>query len=85
MMTESEIYRGLQHVFETVFRRRDIRLTPELTAADVPGWDSFRYVSIIMATEEYFRIKFPRSDIDDLKNIGDLAHAVERNVRESTI
>jgi len=79
-MTESEIYRGLQHVFETVFRRRDIRLTPELTAADVPGWDSFRYVSIIMATEAYFGVKFLGSDIDDLKNIGDLAQSVARKI-----
>jgi hypothetical protein len=37
-MTEVEIYNGLQSVFDTVFRRRDIKLTPELSAADVPGW-----------------------------------------------
>ena len=77
-MTEDEIYNGLQSIFDSVFRRRDIRLTPELTGADVPGWDSFRYVSIIMATEEYFGIKLLGSDIDDLKNIGDLVHAVAR-------
>jgi acyl carrier protein len=75
-MTEAEIYGGLQTVFDAVFRRQDIKLTPELTAADVPGWDSFRYVSLIMATEQHFNIEFLGSDIDDLKSIGDLARAV---------
>ncbi len=75
-MTETEIYDGLQSIFDGVFRRQDIKLTPELTAADVPGWDSFRYVSLIMATEQHFNIQFLGPDIDDLKNIGDLARAV---------
>jgi acyl carrier protein len=75
-MTETEIYDGLQSVFDSVFRRRDIKVTPELTAAHVPGWDSFRYVSLIVATEEYFRIKFLGPDIDELNNIGDLAQAI---------
>jgi acyl carrier protein len=75
-MTETDIYNGLQSVFDDVFRRRDIKLTPQLSAADVPGWDSFRYVSLIMATEQHFNVKFLGPDIDDLKNIGDLARAV---------
>jgi len=53
-------------------------LTRELTAAQVPGWDSFRYVSLIMATEERFHIKFTDDDIDGLKNVGDLMDAVAR-------
>jgi acyl carrier protein len=78
-MNEPEIYRGLQHVFDSVFRRRDMPLRPELTAANVPGWDSFRYVSLIVATEEHFGIKFLGSEIDDLRNIGDLAQLVARH------
>jgi acyl carrier protein len=80
-MTEGEVYRGLQTVFDSVFRRRDITLTPDLSAADVPGWDSFRYVSLIMETEEHFGIKFLGPDIDELKNIGDLAQAVALKLR----
>jgi len=82
-MNEIEIYDGLQSVFNSVFKRHDIKLTPDLTAANVPGWDSFRYISLIMATEEFFGFKFLGSDIDDLKDIGDLARAVARNLGES--
>jgi acyl carrier protein len=75
-MTEAEIYQQLQSVFNAVFRRQDIKLTPELAAADVPGWDSFRYISLIMATEKHFHTKFQGPEIDDLKNIGDLVRAI---------
>jgi acyl carrier protein len=75
-VTEVDIYIGLQRVFDSVFRRHDIKLTAGLTADQVPGWDSFRYVSLIMATEEYFGIKLQGADIDELQNIGDLVHVV---------
>jgi acyl carrier protein len=75
-MNETEIYAGLEVIFKSVFRRTDIKLSPDLTAADVPGWDSFRYVSIIVAAEEYFSMKFDGTDIDEFKNIGDLVYAI---------
>jgi len=79
-MTDNDLYAGLQTIFNTVFRRA-VPITPELTAKDVPGWDSFRYISIIAATEEHFGIKFLDTDIDDLRNVGDLAEAVKRRVQ----
>lgn len=77
-MTEEDIYTGLQQVFDTVFGRQDLKLTPELSAGDVPGWDSFKQVDLLMATEEFFQIKFDTPDVDELENIGDLVEAVGR-------
>jgi acyl carrier protein len=77
-MTEPDIYAGLQRVFNAVFKRSDITITPALSAKDVPGWDSFRYVSMIVAAEKHFRIKLTGDDIDELNNIGDLAQVIAR-------
>jgi acyl carrier protein len=79
-MTPEDIERELQPIFATVFRRPDIVVRPAHTAADVPGWDSFRYVSLIMAIEERFGIKFSDGDIDELQNVGDLIDAIGRRV-----
>lgn len=79
-MTEQDIYDGLRIVFEAAFRRTGMTLTPDMTAADVPGWDSFRYVSLIIGTEELFSIKFNGADLDELNNVGDLANAVARKL-----
>lgn len=76
-MNDAEIYQGLDGIFAQVFRRR-IELKPELTAKDVAGWDSFRFISIIMATEKHFGIKLPRADLDNLSTVGDLVRAIAR-------
>lgn len=72
-MTEDEIYPTLNEIFNGIFQRRDIVLKPELTAADIPGWNSFKYIDIIMAAEERFAIRLETDEIDGLENIGDLA------------
>jgi acyl carrier protein len=79
-MSPADIAHEMQGIFETVFRRKDIVVRRDLTAADVPGWDSFRYVSLIMDIEEHFNIKFTDEEIDALKNVGDLIDAVARRI-----
>lgn len=67
MATEAEIYADLTEIFHDVFMRDDIRLTPELTAKGVPGWDSFKQIEIIMASEEKWGIKFNTRKLDALR------------------
>ncbi len=80
-MSDAEIYAVLDGIFARVFRRH-IDLHPALTAKEVPGWDSFRFVSIIMATEEHFHIKLPADDLDDLANVGDLVRIIAKQVND---
>ncbi len=77
MATEAEIYRALGEVFADVFMRDDITLTPSLTAKDVKGWDSFKQIEIIMASEEKWGIKFNTRELDALRCVGDLAKMIE--------
>lgn len=73
MATEAEIYKGLNEIFSDVFMRDDLTLTPTLTAKDVKGWDSFKQIEIIMASEERWGIKFNTRELDALRSLGDLA------------
>ena len=77
MATESEIYGSLTEIFHDVFLRDDLTLTPELTAKQVQGWDSFKQIEIIMACEEKWGIKFNTRELDSLRCVGDLARLVE--------
>jgi acyl carrier protein len=76
MATEAEIYVVLTEIFSDVFMRDDLDLTPALTAKDVMGWDSFKQIEIIMATEERFGIKFNTRELDSLLSVGDLVKAI---------
>ena len=73
MPTEPEIYGALTEIFHDVFMRDDLVLKPELSAKDVQGWDSFKQIEIIMATEERFGMKFTTRELDSLQCVGDLA------------
>ena len=76
MATEADIYSGLTEIFHDVFMRDDITLSPELTAKQVQGWDSFKQIEIIMASEEKWGIKFNTRELDSLRCVGDLAKMV---------
>ncbi len=79
-MNQDQIYKGLQEIFEKTFKRTDILVAPTLSAKDVPGWDSFRQISLIIATEEHFGIRFLDAELDKLHNIGDLVDIVAKRL-----
>jgi acyl carrier protein len=72
----TEVYGKLTEIFQDIFMRDDLTLTPELTAKDVPGWDSFKQIEIIIAVEEAYQIRFRTKDLDSLHNVGDLARTI---------
>lgn len=76
MVTETEIYIALTEIFRDVFNRGDLELAPDLSASDLPGWDSFKQIEIIVATEERFAIRVTTRQMDSLKNVGDLVRIV---------
>lgn len=75
-MSEAQIYAELGEIFRDVFLTDDIELRPELSAKDVPGWDSFKQIDIILAVEEKYRIKFNTRELDSLQNVGDLVRVI---------
>ena len=78
-MTDStKIYADLTEIFNDVFMVDDMKLTPELTAKDVKGWDSFKQIEIMVSVEERFNIKLSTREIDSLKNVGDLADVIAK-------
>ena len=81
MPTEEIVYTELTEVFHDVFMRDDIVLSPGLTAKQVQGWDSFKQIEIIMASEEKWRIKFNTRELDSLLSVGDLAKMIVAKTR----
>ena len=67
----------LTDVFRDVFSDDALNLTRETTAADVPEWDSLMHVTLIVAVEKSFGIRFKSSEVSGLKNVGELADLVE--------
>ena len=79
-MDETNIYSALQDIFRDILDDDDIVLTATTSAADIPEWDSFNHVNIIVASEMRFGVKFRAAELDDLKNVGDFVALVQQKI-----
>lgn len=75
-MTENQVIEKLTTIFQKVFKKNDIQITREMTAADVNGWDSLSHVEMIANVEKEFSIKFKMKDVIKMKNVGDLIDTI---------
>ena len=84
-MTDGEIYEQLTEIIRDVLMNFDLVLTPDLTANEVEGWNSFKMIEIILAVESHFGMKVRSKELDELENVGDLVALVRKaNPAEST-
>jgi acyl carrier protein len=79
-MTTAEIFSKLTDILRDVFDDDQLVAVPQMTAADVEGWDSLSNLRLIMTTERTFQVKFSAADIGKLKNLGELATLIERKL-----
>jgi acyl carrier protein len=75
-MTGHDTFAGVAEIIRDVVGPPDLALTPETTAEDVEGWDSFNHINIVVALEQRFGIKFHTAEIEELRNVGDLVALV---------
>ncbi|GAW67874.1 acyl carrier protein [Geoanaerobacter pelophilus] len=71
-----ELKEQLNEIFCEVFDDDDIRISEEMTANDVDGWDSLSHVNLIVSIESEFNIRFSQKELLTFKNVGDLLNAI---------
>lgn len=76
-MNEAQIYAQLTEIFADVFDEDSIKVTPELAAKDVDGWDSLAHIRLMLTVERAFKVKFSTSEIGKLENVGDLVALIK--------
>ena len=72
-----EIYAQLTTIFHDIFDDDTLILTPELTANEVPEWDSFNHINLIVAVEQTFKIKFQTAELEQLHSVGHLVSLIQ--------
>jgi acyl carrier protein len=70
------IQQKLTTIFHDVFDDDSIVLRPDLTADDVPEWDSLSHVRLILAVQKAFSAKFSAAQTSNLKNVGELIELI---------
>lgn len=79
-MTVEEVRIKLTEIIRDILDDETIILSRETAAKDLDGLDSLAYISIIVAVENEFKIKFDFVDIKRLINIGEMIDLVVAKV-----
>lgn len=67
----------LTRIFRALFSLPELELRDDLTARDVPGWDSLNHVTLMIEIEREFDLRFTSSEIGALGSVGDLKRLID--------
>jgi acyl carrier protein len=70
----------VEDVFRNLFNDDSIVLSDDLTAADVPGWDSLAHINLMFSLEQEFGIQFADDEFTQFENVGELLRLIEERV-----
>ncbi len=76
-MSRSDTVEKIQNIMIDVFDIDDLEISEDTTAQDIDEWDSLSHIRFMITVEKFLKIKFRNEEIAELKNVGDLARAIE--------
>jgi acyl carrier protein len=74
----------LQSIFDELFLE-EVVVTPELSAKDVEEWDSLQHISLVVAVEEKFNIKFRVGEVEATQNVGEFTDLIIQRMNGSYV
>ena len=81
LMNQTDAIAKLQTIFDDLFLDPP-KLTPQLTAKEVPEWDSLLQISLLVAVEKAFAIRFRVGEVEATRNVGEFADLILRRMTE---
>jgi len=72
-----DIHRVVEGIFRDIFRDKSLAIHTETSAKDIEGWDSLAHITLIVAIEKKFGIKFKLAELQEFRNVGDILALVK--------
>lgn len=79
--TQTRVLETLQTVFDDVFIEK-VSLNPQLSAKEVPEWDSLLHITLVMTVEKKFGIRFRVGEVESTQNVGQFADLILKRIQE---
>ncbi len=71
-MERAELETGVTDIVRDLMENDDLRLDTEMSARDLPGWDSFTQVNFVAALEDRFGVQLALHDVERWRSLGDV-------------
>jgi acyl carrier protein len=75
-MTDQDILNRLTRILRDLLSDDSIVLTMETKRDEVANWDSFAYVSFIVAVEMEFGMKFRVAEVESFQDVGAIVRRI---------
>lgn len=76
----SNLLEQVQDIFRDILDQPELVLTRESSAYTVEDWDSLAHVNLVTAIERRFKVKFALSELQTLRNVGDMLDLLEKKL-----
>ena len=80
-MNQTDVIAKLQGIFDNVFLE-PVVLTRAISAKDVPEWDSLTHISLMVAVEKEFSVRFRVGEVEQTHNVGEFADLILKRMQE---
>jgi acyl carrier protein len=77
-MDTTEIKAKLTPIFQEIFSAENLSVDEQLTAKEVPGWDSLSHINMVVAVEKAFRIRLNTREVRSMKKVSDLINLIRQ-------
>jgi acyl carrier protein len=61
-----------------IFQDPKLELTPDTLIQNIPNWDSFGHIQLVIALEEFSGVRFSSEQIDGFRTLGDLDSSINQ-------
>jgi acyl carrier protein len=74
-VNSQEILASFSRILRDLLGDESINLTMETRREEVPGWDSFNYVTFVALVEMELGVKFKVAEVESFENVGAMVKA----------
>lgn len=79
-MSAEEVLVTVSEIIREVLEVPQLVVTRDTSAADVDEWDSMTHITLIMAIEKKFKVRFALGELQSLKNVGDMVELIQKKL-----
>ncbi|MGD1089227.1 MAG: acyl carrier protein [Verrucomicrobiota bacterium] len=69
---QNDSFERLRNVVARTFKVSPEMVTPQASLGQLPGWDSFGHLTLMMEVEKEFSVHFPTDKINSPKNASEI-------------
>ncbi len=71
-MDKDNINLQIAEIFKNIFDDDSLLVSRKTTAEHIQSWDSLNHINLMSAIEREFNISFTLSEINEMKNVGEM-------------